>query len=260
MPPAHVPRPVVLYPRAYFAAPVHFALKLAAVTAAPLAHTLTAYTGLYTEVTGVDWRDEQTSPVWRQVLTAIATSTDPQVIADTMYTIYLQQPHSRFDPTHVPPGMVAFGPLALDYLPYNAARRTIRIHFLARRAQPSWLASARGDELTAQFRRFLQYAKRQHPDARWFKTSSWLNNIPNYRRLFPPPFTATLQNIGAGSYWGVWGQFVQADGRGNEARLQQFVARLAQAHSLDEAVDALPLKVLEGIGPIDDFYQHYQVA
>ena len=130
LPTSHVPSCCTHAPIS--AAPVHFALELAAVTAAPLAHTLTAYTGLYTEVTGVDWRDEQTSPVWRQVLTAIATSTNAQVIADTMYTIYLQQTHSRFDPTHVPPGMVAFGPLALDYLPYNAARRTIRIHFLAR--------------------------------------------------------------------------------------------------------------------------------
>ena len=91
------------------------------------------------------------------------------------------------------------------------------------------------------------------------KSSTWLQNPPNYRNLFPAAFTARLRGIGGGSYLGVWGQFVRADGSANHARLADFQSRLATAHTLAEATAALPLNILEATGPIADFYAEYNI-
>ena len=80
-----------------------------------------------------------------------------------------------------------------------------------------------------------------------------LTHIP----LFPPRFRACLENIGGSTYIGIWGQFVRADGSGNEARLAEFRAKLLRAQRVDEAIDAFPFKVFEAVGPVQEFFEEY---
>lgn len=248
------------YPREYFAAPVYFALKTAEITSISLEDSMTAYTGLYTEVTGLDWRSDKTSPIWKKILAKIGDSKDPEYITDIMYGEFLQLPHSKYNPEFVPEGLIKFGPLALDYTPYNKERLSIRIHYLVQRGEASYLSSEKSDELRQYFKDFLQHAKDHHSDAVYFTSSTWLNNIPNFVKLFPPNFNKKTKNIGGSSYLGLWGQFVKSDGTGNTKRLAEFTTNLAEAKNIKEVIRAIPLPVLEAVEPIDDFYQMYKIS
>jgi hypothetical protein len=121
----------------------------------------------------------------------------------------------------------------------------------------SALSSRHFQERRDDFRRLLLDVRAEHPDVERVKSSSWLQNLPNYRNLFPQKFQERLQNIGGSTYLGIWGQFVKGDGSGNQERLAQFRAALLQASTLDEAIAAFPFPVLEAIGPIQEFYEEY---
>lgn len=55
------------------------------------------------------------------------------------------------------------------------------------------------------------------------------------------------------------GQFVKATGEGNKERFEEFANKLSVAKNFEELVETIPLKVLEGIGPIEDFYIMYEI-
>jgi hypothetical protein len=177
-----------------------------------------------------------------------------------MYETYLDQPHSIFQPEKTPEGISRFGPFGLDYNEYNRERNTVRLHFMPQRQAVSELATERFDELREHFKALLQYTKEHHPEVKNFTCSTWVNAIPNFRRLFPQTFLDRMQDIGGSSYLGIWGQFVKSDGSGNINRFNQFVQGLSNAKTVEEAVDAFPFKVLEAVGPLDDFYKEYTIS
>jgi hypothetical protein len=133
------------------------------------------------------------------------------------------------------------------------------MHFFPARGRESALSSRHFLERREDFRHLLLHIRTQHPTAETVKSSTWLHNLPNYRNLFPPSFQAQLQNIGASTYIGIWGQFVRSDGSGNQERLDEFALRLASAQSVAAVIDALPLKVFEAVGPIQTFYAEYDI-
>jgi hypothetical protein len=244
------------YPRAYFAAPVYFATTLAALAGSAIADTIATYTGLYRELTGKPPATDAVDPTWATLISRIERLTDPEAITTLVYAAYCRQPRSIYDPARNDEQARIAG--VFGYV-YDAADRQARLHFFPRRGAVSALASTQAPQRRAEFRQLLIDIKQTHPEAETLKSSTWLQNIPNYRTLFPKAFTNALRDIGGGSYLGVWGQFVRGDGSGNLDRLATFIAALANAQTVAEAIDALPLNVLEGVGPITDFYAEYRV-
>jgi hypothetical protein len=107
-------------------------------------------------------------------------------------------------------------------------------------------------------KRLLEFVKANHPAIQYFTSYTWLQNLPVYRALFPPPFLARLA-VMRDKFLGLWGQFVRWDGTANQANVAAFTHRLQSAATLDEAIDAFPHQVLGAVGPIQEFYDHYAI-
>ncbi|MFN8512730.1 MAG: hypothetical protein U0232_02325 [Thermomicrobiales bacterium] len=252
----HPYTPEKQYPRAYFAAPVHFACRIAILSGLPIIAAIETYTGLYREIVNAPPSEGCSHPLWADLTREIAPLSDPEAITGAAYARYCAQPHSAYDPHKNGENARIFG--ALGYY-YHAEMRQVRLHFFPARSATSALARQHLPQRRADFAQLLADVRQFHPEAATVKSSTWLQNLPNYRTLFPAAFTARLRDIGGGSYLGVWGQFVRADGSDNHARLADFQSRLATARILTEAINALPLKVLEATGPIADFYPEYNI-
>src|SRR3954468_13795281 len=76
------------------------------------------------------------------------------------------------------------------------------------------LASSRLTERRADMKRLLSFVKTAHPGIAYFTSSTWLQNHPNYRALFPPAFLDQLE-VRRDQFLGLWGQFVKWDGSAN---------------------------------------------
>ena len=89
--------------------------------------------------------------------------------------------------------------------------------------------------------------------------TSWLHNIPNYRALFPP---CVLEHFvyQEHKFLGVWGQFVRWNGAAHEERYQQFLSDLGYAHTVIEAIRAIPLPVTGAVVPLQAFYTWYGIS
>ena len=107
-------------------------------------------------------------------------------------------------------------------------------------------------------RRLLAFVKATHPAIENITSSSWLQNIPTYQALFPPAFTRRLAGR-RDAFLGLWGQFVRWDGAANRQRYDAFIEKLQRAETIDAAIDTFPLQVLGAVGPLEDFYDAYDV-
>ncbi|MFW5720006.1 MAG: hypothetical protein ACOCXT_03210 [Candidatus Dojkabacteria bacterium] len=153
---------------------------------------------------------------------------------------------------------VSCGPLVLAYDEYNQERDSVRIHYNPTREEHSWLSTDRFPSLQHAFKKSLEYASESYP-ATYFTSSTWLNNVPDFIKLFPDSFNKQMENRGEGSFLGMWGQFIKSNGYGNEERLKDFIAELETVNTFEKAIEAIPLKVLEGVGLLDEFYSMYAI-
>lgn len=245
------------YPFEYFAAPLAFASTIAEVTGMPLWEAVSRYTPLREEISGALFLDRPDEDAWGTILQGSAGKS-PQQIAGDIYALYLRQPHARFQAEWVPRGSTRFGSLGVDTSDYNLSRDQVKLHFLPTRKGGSDLASSRIAERRADMQRLLLFVKDTHPDIRYFTSYTWLQNLPNYRALFPPSFLDRLV-VMRDRFLGLWGQFVKWDGTANHTNYTRFLQALQRATTLDEVIDAIPLKVLGAVGPIDEFYAWYAI-
>jgi hypothetical protein len=255
----------ITYPKEYFAAMVIWSLKISNIKSISLEEAMLEYSDIYGSLTEEPWDHRFSSELWQVFLTAIKDISDQTIILEKLYALYLEQDHSVYavklqisSELKVLDDQVTCGPLALAYDEYNKQRNSVRIHYNPTRGEKSWLASDRFSELHEAFRKLLEYSSK-HYDAAYFTSSTWLNNVPNFQRLFPASFVEQMKDIGGSSYLGVWGQFVQSDGTGNTARLEEFTTKLKEANTMEECINAIPFKVLEGVGSIQDFYNMYEI-
>ena len=243
------------YPRAYFAAPIYLAAPVVTLSGGTLGVAIERYTGLYRELIGRPPEADKLDPHWSALIGGLAPLPDPEAAIDLIYDTYCAQPHSAYDPHRNTERAHIFG--ALGYVYDETAQA--RLHFFPQRGAVSALSSAQFPQRRAEFKQLLLDLKARHPAATQIKSSTWLQNLPSYRNLFPRSFTAQLRDVGGGSYLGVWGQFVSGDGSANLPWLAQFTARLATARTLTAALAAFPRHVLEGVGPLDAFYDEYHL-
>jgi hypothetical protein len=151
-------------------------------------------------VTGRENFDQPLAPLWLTLMAHVATLHEPETITQHLYNAYLQQPHSIYRPEANTLQTSGFG--ALGYV-YNAQTRQVRIHFFPKRSSQSALSGQHFQQRREDFRRLLLDVRTRHPEAETIKSSTWLQNLPNYRNLFPQKFQARLKNIGASTYIGI---------------------------------------------------------
>ena len=245
----------VRYPFEYFSAPFAFASRISDVTSAPLWECVSKYTALHEELTGALFQEEPHEAIWNTLVHSAAGKSWRET-AQIAYSLYLKQPYAIFDANWIPRGSARFGALGVDTSPYNLSRNQVKLHFLPTRSAGGDLASSRLAERKEDMKQLLSFVKDAHPGIGYFTSYTWLQNIPNYRALFPATFLNRLV-IMRDKFQGLWGQFVKSDGTANQANYDLFISRLGQALTFDEVIDAIPLKVLGARGPIREFYQLY---
>jgi hypothetical protein len=245
-------------PKEYFEAAIFFAYTISKIKGIKMSEAAENFTGLAREITGMfkeDWEQVKSTNLWSDLKAEFDKTTDPKIMTNMFFNTYKKQVHSKYDPDESK-GYVKFGSIAYDY---QEDSRTVRLHFLPERSTVSALSSKYLKERENDFKNLLEDVSRKYPEASFVKSSTWLQNIPNYRNLFSQKFQDGLKDIGASSFIGIWGQFQKGDGFGNVERLKEFKNKLLQAKTLEEAIDAFPFKVLENIGPIAEFYEKYNI-
>jgi hypothetical protein len=107
-------------------------------------------------------------------------------------------------------------------------------------------------------KRLLSFVKTAHPGIAYFTSSTWLQNLPNYRALFPPAFLDQLE-VRRDQFLGLWGQFVKWDGSANTTTYDRLLSNLQLAQTLDAIIDSIPLKVFGARARIESFYGFYEL-
>lgn len=245
-------------PKEYFEAEIYFAYTISNIKKISMSEAAKNFTGVAREITGMmkeDWEEVKNSKLWIDLKFKLDTLTNPEDITNLVFNMYKHQSHSKYNPDD-DHGYKRFGSLAYDYF---EDIKTVRIHFLPERSTISALSSRFIEDRKNDFKALLEDVKSNYPEAEFVKSSTWLQNLPNYKKLFPLNFQNDLEDIGASSYIGIWGQFQKGDGYGNTERLGEFKKKLSHAKTLEEAIDSFPLKVLEVTGSIEEFYKYYEI-
>lgn len=247
------------YPYEYLAAQITFANKIASLQSITFIDSITSYTSLQSELTDRNNTKNSDKNAWEEIFKRAENATLDE-ISGTAYRLFQSLPHSRFDPNWTPSFTTRFGALGVDTHPYNLdpRRNQVKLHFLPTRKNGSDLSSSKTEERKEDMKALLKWVRTNHPGVRNITSFTWLQNIPNYRVLFPQSFLERLV-IKKDKFGGLWGQFVKWDGSSNTEVFKQFVQNLDEARTLEEAVDAFPFKVLGAEGSISEFYEMYGI-
>jgi hypothetical protein len=184
------------------------------------------------------------------------------------YKIYIASPHNLYEEGWTPNGTKRFGAIGFDFSDYNKEKNQIKTHFLpSRKGNVSDLSSEKLQERRKDFKQALEYVH-SHPEeyqgAKHITSFSWLHNLPNYRALFPQKTIDRLKPSPADkmSYKGFWGQFSKWTGEGNKQSLEKLLEnlnKLPKTASLEDLVNCLPFRVLEGKWTLEEFYEEYEI-
>lgn len=163
-----------------------------------------------------------------------------------------------------------FGAFAYGY-DYEGGERCIRLGFSeinldkGLRNDPSILGAERREDVTENLKQMFTDIRAKHPDAKTVRGSSWLYNLKSYRSLFPPEYTAKLddpkgkeESIEHGDFQSMlrWGQFIDRTGSVNQDRKAQFLKNIEDLN-VDDLASTFPLQTLNVDGDIDKFYEMY---
>jgi hypothetical protein len=136
----------------------------------------------------------------------------------------------------------------------------IRIHF--HNVEPpdmSPLSPERLDVRLHELRTLSLHAMETEAESSTVVGTSWLYNLPAYRRLFPAAYLESVTTAGPRfRSMTLWGQFLERDGSLREPSSLIFLDRLACPASLESLSSCFPLQPLSVEAPISDFLAFYQ--
>jgi hypothetical protein len=231
------------YPREFFDLQIKFAKKLSEVSGQPISDTLLNGTNLYKRL-GLEGKPNSDNPLWQQYISGFEGS-DP---TGYTYQVYLNSKDQRIKKDSE---RLTFGCFRYDYEP---ADQTVRIHFGNRTESGSPLDDP--EKRRQELRQMFEYIKKNHPDAKQVKGGSWLYNVPKYKNIFPPEYTATSAPYDSG-YQGfsIWGQFLDRNNNVRKEKAEEFLESLSKAKNQEEVLHAFPDRPLSAGTGIENFYK-----
>lgn len=210
----------------------------------PLAEVLREYTALHERVTY-----GASEEAWGAFVEQLSHQSNP--------TDWI----ARYIREHTPQAESAESP-AYGCFSYGCEGRVIRIHFRNEdKDSISPLSDERREKRTQELAVMFRDIKREHPEAKKVQGYSWLYNLESYKTLFPASYSTSVvhddypENIRT---FGLWGQFLTADGHVNKDRERSFLEKLEQV-DIAHVEQAFPLQVLAASAPIEDFYRLYGI-
>ncbi len=241
------------YPKEYFYVQVCFARKFSEITGMMFEDSLLTKTGLHWRVGGASYKDNKKTEEWVQ---AFDPHLNNEELTDKFFDVFIRRSDSFFDPKHN-----EFG--AFSYW-YNPENQKVKLHYENLfKGEKSPLSIDFFDDRIADLKKMFSDIKAKCPMAVEVTGSSWLYQLPAYKRLFPKMFINNLRNVTYEeiifSSDSLWGQFLDSKGNIKKDLEIQFVDSIEKASSLEELLDSFPLYPMCSSAPIQCFYSHYGV-
>ncbi len=239
------------YPKEFFDLQVDFAKKLAELMGISVDEALLEYTNLYGRFNlGRDC--DAANPVWQEFIAFIQEGDT----AEKTYQFYLKRKDVKAEKKIK---KEKFGCFACEYSPEEEC---VYVHFGNDKKDGSPLDDANLEKRMEEAKRMFEYIKTNFPGAKKVRGNSWLYNLSKYRRLYPPEYTRDPKpNMSLKSFTELssWGQFLNHEMKITPERMDIFKKRIAEAKSLDEAMDSFPLRPLKVETDIHYFYNFYGI-
>ncbi len=266
---------IISQPFEYFDAQIIFAKKISDITEDSLEECMLNYTDLYNSITNKEYGNEEVkgnfSPLWIEYTEKIKISSDLEEISNITYNLFLKQKHSKIK---ISEGKEkeknSFGCFSMNYGDYNKERKQIKLHFTPSRkdllkndyeTKYGDLSSFYLPQRKQEFREMVKYIHdnpKLFEGAKHLKSSTWLQNRPNYQALFPRKYSSDGNRIRKkNNFLGLWGQFVKWDLNGNTEVFKKFKNNLEKAQTLENAINSFPYPVYEIKVPLEELFEMY---
>ncbi len=239
------------YPREFFEVQVNLAEKVAKVLDIPLSEALLNYTGLYRRFNLTREREvDGNNALWQEFIASLGNGN----VVEQTYKYYLKrkdiEPEQALNKKN-------FGCFTSEYLPDQGCVRT---HFGNREKNGSPFDDKNLGKRLQELKEMFEYVKKNYPDAKVVRGSSWLYNLLKYRRFFPPEYTRDLKPTTPHfNGLSIWGQFLDQNMKVKPEVMNLFQTKLAQAQSFEEVVESIPLKTFKVETNIENFYNFYGI-
>ncbi|MCE9585426.1 hypothetical protein K8Q94_02285 [Candidatus Nomurabacteria bacterium] len=236
------------YPREFFQMQVDFAKRVAEVSGIPLNQALLEYTNFYSRFK-IGRKIDASNPVWQEFIASI----NDKDISEQVYDFYLKRKDVHLEKRE----KKKFGCFDCEYQPEEEC---VYVHFGNREENGSPLDNINLSKRLEELKHMFEYVKNNCPKAKVVKGSSWLYNLPKYRRFYPPEYTenpkpAMRHDAGLSN----WGQFLDKDMQIKSKESAVFKERLASARTLDEICDSMPFKTLKVEAKVENFFRFYGI-
>ncbi len=235
--------------REFLTLQIQFAREAARVQGITFAKALLLFTGIYRR-SGLPPDEcnelDDTNPQWQKLLSHIEN--EEQLVAAALAMI---RPRTSDAPTES----------CFDYS-YDETDKAVNIHFANHdRHEKGPLSDERLGARIAELKSMFAEIKQKHPEAERVRGSSWIYNVPNYRRLFPDAHVDKLGTPhGYVASMSLWGQFIDRTGGVRHDRANEFLTRAHSAKNNNELLDAFPFRELSAGCSIQNFYSFYGIA
>lgn len=239
----------VPYSREFFDLQLTFARAVHRCSGIALGQALLNYTNFYIRFSlGRDFNAD--NPVWRKYLAGI---TDENGLDAWTYQFY----QSTLPETGAPKVVSSVGCFAYERLRPGA----IHVHFKnAEKNGDSPLGAARHDARMAELRQLFSLIREQEDPLTKVYGTSWLYNLPAYRRLFPQTYLASAAEVqNKTRNVSLWGQFVGRHKELNVKSASAFRQNVARQVHLAGLEACFPLKPLAVSAPAQAFYDFHGV-
>jgi hypothetical protein len=238
--------------RAFFDLQIRFAHGVACMAGIALETALLDCTNLYVRF-GAGRAFDAQHPLWSAYVEGVRACTGFRETSDWTWRFYAGCPTHRA----APPAVAAFSCFAWAREPHGG----VRLHFDAGGAADAAIspldlreAPRRRAELRQVFEHVREHSGASDP---LVHGTSWLYNLPAYRRLFPPAYLATAQPVDRLRALSLWGQFLDRHGKLRYDAAQALLARLANTRDAAAIGQCFALRALAVQAPESVFYEHF---
>jgi hypothetical protein len=233
--------------RPFFDLQVRFAHTAARLAGMPLAAALLDCTNLYVRF-GAGRDFDAANPLWKAYLGGLDEGASLADHCEWTWG-YLQ-----CCPVHraAPRAEATFGCFSWAREPHGG----VRLHFSAhtddgRSPLATTQADARRNELRELVRQMGELGGAQGDPL--VHGTSWLYNVPAYRRIFPAAYVASAQPVARLRALSLWGQFLDRHGRLREDAAAAFIERAEGERAFAKLAACFPLQALAVRAPLSIF-------
>ncbi len=251
-----------MLPLEHFSLQLKYAQKAAEISHTSLEQALMAFTQYWVRINNLSflitnhltWTFDPMTPDWQELCARIQNREKADVVAYDLYRRNYQETDA--DKTY-------FGCFSFHFHPeWRGDRDVIEIHFHNRdHSGYGPLSKVRQAERIQDLKEMFTRVKTQYPQAKFVHGGSWLYNIAAYKRLFPASFTANMiaEDIPFPRSSGIWGQFLDSEGKVKLEMADAFLVKVNQAKTLDQLLQCFEFKILYPRVKIEDFYDFFVV-